>query len=528
MSSDIPPFAKPLAPYIHSRQDALRIRQALTSYLRSLVIFVPHAEPSAHHAHSHLSLCAPIDAVAEVKRVPADISGLRKDYLQALQANVAARKEWSSASEEVASRRRRQRTPKIHDEDDLQGPGAELRDYLTLLRDRRRHAKMRVFQHYLDELQAREAVDVDAMGAAVDPSHLPVDAEESGRGGDSTDLDARVHHLERAVVRAKTQLDREKQLFKKIKARHDASNDKPTPAVKVRALQRTRDELVQWVEERLVSEGDPNDSILQELPPEELEEAQRVLEDRKMQIAQQYASYLQARRELLDAAARACQPVNPPAKAPSPSVPKSDLLAEETPPPNPVDVLSYANETLLPLSKSQKALALQKSYLSGLLSKEKSTTLRALNRLRDESHLLPEYPILARQPRFKHAVAALNSRSPPHASPNGETDETVALAEAWAFASEAASASEREYTQQKVALGKEVAQDARKTLAEVYGMLNQDLDEVLREDERTEPEGSDIWASQAQQSSRGRGSGGRAEKRPKGPWTGLNGRVGLE
>ncbi|CAL5869541.1 uncharacterized protein PFLUO_LOCUS3771 [Penicillium psychrofluorescens] len=528
MPPDIPPFAEPLAPYVHSRQDALRIRQALTSYLRSLVIFVPHAEQSAHHAHSHLSLCAPIDAVAEVKRVPAEISGLRKDYLQALQANVAARKEWSSTSEEVASRRRRQRAPKIHDEDDLQGPGAELRDYLTLLRDRRRHARMQVFEHYLDELQAREAVDVNTVGAAVDFSHLPWDAEESGRDGDSTDLDELVHQLERAVVRAKTQLDREKQLFKEIKARHDTITDKPSPAVKVLALQRTRDELVQWVEDRLVSEGDPDDSILQELPPEELEEAQRVLEDRKMQIAQQYASYLQARRELLDAAARACQPVILPGKTPSPSVPKSDLVAEETSPPKPLDVLSYANESLLPLSQSQKALALQKSYLSGLLTKEKATTLRALHRLRDESHLLPEYPILARQPRFKHAVAALNSRNPSYATSIDETDETVALAEAWAFASEAASASEREYVQQKVVLGKEVAQDARKTLEEVYGMLHQDLDEVLHEDERTEPEGSDIWASQAQQSTRGRVSGGRTEKRPKGPWSGLNGKVGVE
>ncbi|KAJ5604811.1 hypothetical protein N7510_009965 [Penicillium lagena] len=528
MPPDIPPFAKPLAPYVHSRQNALRIRQALTSYLRSLVIFVPHAEQSAHHAHSHLSLCAPIDAIAEVKRVPADVSGLRKDYLHALQANVAAHKEWSAASEEVASRRRRQRAPTTRNEDELQGPGADLRDYLTLLRDRRRHARMQVFQHYLDELQAREAVDADAFGAAVDLSHLPLDAEEPGRSDDSTDLDALVHQLERAVVHAKTQLDQEKQLFKKIKARHDTRNDKPSPAVKVLALQRTRNELVQWVEERLVSEGDPDESILQELPSKELEEAQRVLEDRKMQIAQQYSSYLQARRELLDAAARACQPVNLPAKAPSPPVPKSDLLAEEASPPNPLDVLSYANETLLPLSKSQKALALQKSYLSGLLSKEKSTTLRALNRLRDESHLLPEYPILARQPRFKHAVAALNSRNQPHASPDDETDETVALAEAWAFASEAASASEQEYIEQKVALGKEVAQDARKTLEEVYGMLNQDLAEVLHEDGQTEPEGSDIWASQAQQSTRARGSGGRTEKRPKGPWSGLNGKVGVE
>jgi hypothetical protein len=206
---------------------------------------------------------------------------------------------------------------------------------------------------------------------------------------------------------------------------------------------------------------------------------------------------------------------------------RNDGPIDEVKPPNALDVVSYATETLIPLSKSQKALALQKSYLSGLLAKEKSTTLRALHRLRDESHLLPEYPILARQPRFKHAVAALNSRSPQ--SDQNQPDEVVSLAEAWAFASRAAGAHERDYVQQKVALGNEVARDARKSLEDVYGTLNQDLNEVIGEEAQHEPDTSDIWASEAR-SRRGPkiSSVARLEKRPRGPWSGLNGRVGVE
>jgi hypothetical protein len=107
----------------------------------------------------------------------------------------------------------------------------------------------------------------------------------------------------------------------------------------------------------------------------------------------------------------------------------------------------------------------------------------------------------------------------------------VDLAEAWAFASDAAATSERDYVQQKVILGTEVAQDARKLLGEVYGTLNQDLDEVLREGAERDRDASDIWASEARSTRKGGmglSGGSRLEKRPKGPWSGLNGRVGIE
>ncbi|KAJ6124050.1 hypothetical protein N7471_011367 [Penicillium samsonianum] len=521
-ATHIPPILKPLAPYIKSRQETLEIRQALTSYLRS---FIEFDDQSSDHTQSHLSLCASTDGVADVKRIPTDLPGLRKDYLKALAANVAARKEFALASENVASLRRQRTSPnRPSDDADMQDPGTELREYLALLRDRRRHTKLQVFQNYLEEIKTRDAGSLEDVGNDGEQMLLPEVDTEAGRNGTETDLDELVHSLERAVVRARTQLDRQKQLFEKAKAQHDPRAE--TSDAKARALQTTRDELVQWVEERLVGQGDPDESLLQELPPEEIEEAQRGLENRKIQITEQYAAYLRARRDLLDAASRACQPVTVTQKPPSRSTNKIELGIAEIPPPNPIDVLSYANENLLPLLKSQKSLALQKSYLSGLLSKEKSTTLRALNRLSDESHLLPEYPTVARQPRFKHAAAALNSRMQAQ-TPDQTTDEVVGLAEAWAFASNAAAANGRDFVQQKIALGTEVAQDARQALADVCKTLNQDLDEVMLEG-RENRDGSDSWASENRYAKgMSRGGGSRIEKQPSGPWSGLNGRVGV-
>lgn len=530
----IPSFAKQLAPYVKPRQEALRIRQALTSYLRSFIVFADNTDPSSYN-QSHLALCAP--TAADVNRIPADLPGLRKEYLKALKANVAAWKDYRAVSEDIVALRH-QRVPKSRPVEavDPQEP-RDLQDYLQLLRDRRRHTKLQVFQHYLEELKAKEADglgDITTVeGSSQQQQQLSLqiaglDVPVSSRDGAGADLEGLVQRLERAVVRARTRLDQERRLFEKIKVQHastnEASSDKVT--LKVRALQRTRDELVQWVEERLVTEGDPDESLIQDLPPEEIEEDQRLLEHQKLQISAQYALYLQARQELLDAASRACQPVTVtvPSKPPTRPTYESEFFSEEIPAPDPLDVLSYANETLLPLSKSQKALALEKSYLTGLLAKEKSTTLRALHRLSDESHLLPEYPILARQPRFKHAVAALNHRHSPQST--DQPDEVVDLAEAWAFASDAAAANERDYVQQKVMLGTEVAQDARKVLGDVYGTLNQD-----RNDNEGDPDVSDVWASEARTTRKagmGVSGGSRPEKRPRGPWSGLNGRVGVE
>ncbi|KAJ5233060.1 hypothetical protein N7468_006016 [Penicillium chermesinum] len=519
-STHIPSFAKPLSPYVKPQEDVLRIRQALTVYLRSLVVY----DDTDASQDSYLALCAPTYAVADVKRTPADLLGMRKEYLQALQANVAARKDLQKASEDVQLlRRQRLARNRPAEPTEAQDPGAELRDYLLLLRDRRRHNKLQVFQHYLEDIRARKPADIEIPEDSLSPDLRSegFDLDTPDRTGSEADLEGLVHKLERAVVRARSQLDQEKRLFEELKSRHEAGNasmQESSSLSRAKALKRTRDELVHWVEERLVAEGDPDDSLVQELPPEEIEEAQRLLEQYRQRIREQYAIYVQARQDLLNRAAKACQPVILTTKPSYRSANRSDIVPEEVPPPNPWDVLSYANEVLVPLSKSHKSLALQKSYLSALLGKEKSTTLRALNRLSDESHLLPEYPILARQPRFKNA---------PQGPETGSLDEVVRLAEAWSFASDAAATSQREYVQQKVGLGIEVSRDARTLLEEVYKTLNQDLRSALESGPEQQAT-SDIWASEAKSTRGANLSGSRLEKRPKGPWSGLNGRVGVE
>ncbi|KAE8390767.1 hypothetical protein BDV23DRAFT_154314 [Aspergillus alliaceus] len=515
----IPPFASPLAPYIKTRQEALRIRQALTSYLRSQLTFADDDPDHPNfHAQSHLSLCVPQDAVIDVKPIPSELTGLRKEYLQALQANLNAKKEYRAVSERHISR--------VSQGGDTAGvgtravdPNTELKAYLRLLRDRRRHAKLQITEHYFEELKTRNSIkpeDFDNTGSRSKQFALPTDLKEGQNDSSSGDeIESLLHNLERAVVRARSQLDREKSLLEELRAQHETGNgpgnDGVLPGVKVAALQQTRDALVQWVEEKLMSVGSNEEGLMQEIPPEEIEKSDNLLEIQKAQVAEQYAAYVDARKRLLDAASRACQPVGTISEQPaSHSTKQSKATPEETSSLEPVELLSFVDDFLLPLSKCQRALALQKFYLAGILAKEKSTTLRMLNRLSDESHLLPEYPILAR-----HATIPTEPTKP---------DEVVALAEAWAFASEAAGMNEREDVKQTIEEGIETAQDAEKVLQEVYDVLNQDLEEVLRDQGK---EGrTDIWAHEAQ-SSKSRMRPGGNDKRAKGPWARLDGRIGV-
>ncbi|KAL4888944.1 hypothetical protein BDV59DRAFT_187578 [Aspergillus ambiguus] len=515
-----------------SPQDALRIRQALTTYLRSHIVFADEDHDlRSPRIPSHLSLCVPHNAVVDVKRPPPELTGLRQEYLEALRANLSARRDYQSVCEKTSNAGRL--SSGSGESSSAAKSSLELQAYLRLLRDRRRHAKLQVFQHYLQEIQARNPThveDFDTRESRGEPLVSPSDREDGvhGDAGEKREnsVEELVHKLERAVIRAQAQLKSEKKLLDELKARQAPAGEEVTPAVKGAALQRTRDELVHWVEEKLVSEGDGEEPPLQDVPAEEIEESARLLEDQKVQVAEQYAAYVDARKRLLDAASRACQPITvAPARSPDRAVEPGKLETDETVSLDPTGVLSFTSEILLPLSKSQRTLALQKSYLAGMLAKEKSATLRVLNRLSDESHLLPEYPLLARQPRFQHATSALRSR--PNAIPTEPTepDKVVRLAEAWAFASEAARTTEGEYVEQKATEGGETAEEAEHVLREVYRLINQDLEEALRDDAGNEPEG-DIWASEAR-STRPVGKPVRS-RRSQGPWSGIDGRVGID
>ncbi|EEQ84839.1 hypothetical protein RJZ56_002402 [Blastomyces dermatitidis] len=530
-----PQFAKPILQYTKTRQEALGIRQALTLYLKAQIEF------AGDSSGSHISLCAPHNAT-NVKRVPPELNnGLRAQYLKALQANLVAKREYNSVLQEIASRKQDIHSPASAGGEGLEEKGAEFQTYLGLLRSRREHGKIQIFQHYLEELNKMDAGQAGYLGLAKEQAtsrqaaqNLMVHANPASgsAGGNGSDVETLLNNLERAVLRAKSQADVEKRLLEKLKSQHLAEDVKSVPtSKKLGALRRTHAELVRWVEEKLVMSS----SIDEQGPVEDQTaidasdaENIRVLEETKSLIQEQYTAYVNARKALLSVVSTASQPL--PA---GPQTPQRRLQPREnqqnTATPDLTLLFPYVSENLLPLSKAQKAPSMQKSYLSAILAKEKWTTCRMLDRLQEESHLLPEYPILGRQPRFKNAVAAINRRSPPLASqanPN-EVSEIVTRAEAWSFAGREAQGATKGYIEDRINFGTELAEKAEDTLKEIYELMNQDYEEATATKEDKKEGESDIWTSESRYA-RGRGGRhGRLEKRPKGPWSGLNGRVGV-
>ncbi|KAJ9361719.1 hypothetical protein C8Q69DRAFT_506088 [Paecilomyces variotii] len=532
-SISIPPFAKPLAPYLKSRQEAFRTRQILTLYLQSQIKFAEDGSSGGNQqSQPHISLCNP-QSVVSVDCVPADFSGLRKEYLEALRENVAARKEYNALVDDVTSRKLMKQTNVAADARLSKEPSAELQTYLALLRDRRRLKKLKVFEDHLARLDAPDASDLDRLYKSGYSSRGTDQLDGQMEGGTSGSKEMReglgqlVYKLEKAVLRAKSQLDREKKLLQELQASRESLEARSASAgVKVAALQRIRDELVQWVEAKLVASGGEGNDYLPQFSQDEVDDMSKAIEERKEQIRDQYASYVESRRALLDSISVASQPLaSPPAKSPLKSTTEGSSTGEVVDM-EVLDLLPYASEVLLPLSKTQKSLALQKTYLSGILAKEKSTARRMLDRLSDESHLLPEYPLLARQPRYKQAVTAISSRSAAESPELAKPDEILSRAQAWAFASSAARTHERAYVEEKTDVGKEMAESAEQTLQEVYEIINQEYEE--EHDAGATPDEGDIWASEVRPT-RSRTRQVRTEKRApgRGPWSGLNGRVGV-
>ena len=296
--------------------DVLEARKILTLFLASLVIFPDNGRPS------HTRLCLPKDAV-EVKSIPKEVVGLRRQYLKEVQANIAARRRYQELVEQTATSKN---IAKGIDEDC--GGVEKLQTHLRLLKLRKRHQELRITKHYFEKFQATNP----AASGCLQPGRSPVDenahvgtvyqarkahAESSPSPGEDTK--ALLRKLEMAVLQMKHQLGQEKSLLAEAKARYRGS----------------------------LSGSDRSDI------------------------------------------AEPARKAEPHLSAPSQSV------------------LPFIREQLLPLLQQQKTTIMHNAFLSEALNMETTSTLENLERLADESHLLPSHPVMAPQERFRHAAAAL-------------------------------------------------------------------------------------------------------------------------
>jgi hypothetical protein len=510
-----------------STEDDLRIRRLLTLYLASLVTF-------ADEQPSHFQLCYPETAL-EVKEIPKHVIGLRRQYLKEIQANIKARQSY----QDFLASKERQRASVTTAGEDAEG-ARRLETHLKLLQMRKRHEEVQITRHYLEALKETNPDKdgaLDFRSVELDRDELPQLAPLGGANGAESygeSTKTLTEKLERAVITAKYKLEREKTLLAEVKARHatDSSQDRVTdPRARVAALCAAKDELVRFLEEKMSSVGLEDDDVPAHAT-EQGNEPRSSREEVEEQIKAEYEAYITARKRVLEAAANALYS--------SPELDSGNAVSDKNtgaaenrarPPPatgqSAVSTLPFISEQILPLLQNQKATALQESYTAKVVRMQTAKALDSLERLADESHLLPAYPIMARHERFKNVAAALGGpgKLGQAMSEPGESGETVRLAEAWAFAAEEAKKSEEDFVMEKIKSGNEMLDGAGESSAMLDRLrCGEKEDSELDGDDRSE---ADIWLEAAgadTQNARSRRM--RSSQLEQGPWAGLDGKIG--
>lgn len=345
------------------------------------------------------------------------LTGLRKDYLEAVRNNAIAKRQHDAAVASVLDR------PPKEDTSHNASTESGLALHLELLRQRRRQERLNVIEKFLTDL---ESLGADLRSRETERKRrehpvLTTTVEHIGTAEADAVIRDSVTKLEFAVIQSDRGAKQEREWLHSAQAEVDHHHESD-PARQLQALSAVRDELTLWLEQSLEKCAAVGDS------DEEPQEASSATQGSSDLLRAEYERYLKARQSLLSAAESLKAPLI-----------KSDTEERPLEVHGPVPIATPLTDQALAVEASLSQRQLEESlqhletYAHDELDKEGKESLEALLRLVDESQLLPEYPILAKDQRFSKAIASLGSQ-PQQAS----DDKVVEKVEAWTFAAGAA------------------------------------------------------------------------------------------
>lgn len=544
-SFPLPEVTRSLSPYISTRQEALQIRRTLTVYLTSLL----NDEETANRLH--LSLTIP-DVDIQILEIPSEVSGAFKQYLKQMQAHLIARREYRAVALQERDHPDSNSYISPLTKGIAVGDGAEassLHTYLALLRQRRRYERLRILRDYMDVLVTKPAAKVSYLETTktqldalpVLPLQQPPVSIIPSRLNES--VDELVLRLEKAVLRTKHKLEIERKLISKIKVRQQSgrgidttegvtSSDRENRG---HALHQTRQQLIDWVEQELartdVAPNTPQHEV--GTTNHKARSAAGDIEQSTREIESHYGGYIKARKMCLATVAEATSSA-PLSVSESDHITSSNIAEKSgtVTGARSSGLLDSYHRLLVPLNL-QRLIVQQKAYIGSTLAMEGEATIQVLDRLADESHLLPAYPLLARDSRFQNTTAALGSKvSPKHpdaTSGSGTQTKALEMTSRWAFAASAAKASAQEGLQKKIVQGTDHMGNAQEILLEMHKLLGQ---RSRFAGNKKEPEIEDgvkaIWARSSSSRARKGNPILKVENKgiPRNIWHGLRGDLG--
>ncbi|KAL9621829.1 MAG: hypothetical protein Q9160_003802 [Pyrenula sp. 1 TL-2023] len=480
-------------------------------YLQSLVVV------SRGDMRSYSSLLDP-HSVLSVKQVPPEITGARRKYLKSLEANVAAR----MRLEEINTTHSGQVN--------LGGPAdTEIEDILEkrsdLLRKREQLQILQILRHYLDEvlkmqgskddLRMTQSSQYQQRVAKCRQGMVSPNGEPAGKASARTALTER---LEATILNAKSQLELHRSTLEELKFRDDSLNLLEVSRNRREGLEKSRNELHDWVQDKLA-----NSDLVQ--PEEEIDGPNGIntfrLSPHEIKVGAEvhalYNNYCGARKSLIKIVSTMNEPSIYEFEVTAKQQPFPDELQKSDPYSSP---LPFIIKRLLRNGELERQLEDQTRSLSEVLKDGNSSINETIKRLQDESHLLPSYPVLAKQERFREVSKALgrSNMQSPSAGTSGDVNESL---KAWRFASAASYTALNEFVhehfdQAKIALDK--SEQVLDSLRNQLGIGHSGRNSNGREND-------DIWAAEMDEGVAKQDlEGGRDER---GPWSGLNGRIGI-
>ncbi|KAL2018869.1 hypothetical protein VTK56DRAFT_294 [Thermocarpiscus australiensis] len=500
---------KTLEPYIRPREEVARVRQILRAHLDSCLKDAATVGPLAL-----------VDAKGTNSSSTA--RGLQREYLEALKANIKACNEFTACCQERRRPEAEAGIPDDHEADRVQ-------EHIAAICLRKKHERLQAVEKALSLLRQKPAASPDFL----DPSEIFRDSrplpdvpkelvtsltiDKTSPGSHLKDL---IDQLEKQVLQAKLLLRREEQLLEKVKSRSTARPENISQSAKLEALNRTRSELINWIEAELRrAAGDDVDAEASDSQKHLAPTDTVRMEEQLASVKEKYAQYLEARKALLQRVSQRAKPVlRPPTtedkKPPAPTTSK---------PPTPIaHLLSPYLQQLLSVAREQKGLIAQKSHLNATIAKQLKQNGQVLDHLAEESQLIPSHAMPGApraSPTLADALAAT------------ESSDLSSRVKPWVFAADSAKISTLEVVAEKIEEGQIALESSMRTLGEVGQLLGQQPGD--QEDDEEVATEEDLWLAEGRASGKTAGSRKHTSRKAdksahtRTAWDVLDGNLGL-
>ena len=381
----LPEVASALGSFIKPRDEVTTIRRNLQAYLRKQL---PGDEETVL---STVNLTTPLDE--NLGDPPSALTGVRKAYWKALQANQVAQTKYDALKADLEALKR------PGDPASAPEPSSTSisETYVPLLRQKEKLRRLKVLEHAHSSLPSLPSEPLeDHLKSQLGPQTTPPSSHPptSSSTQKTPEVEAKLLELKKAVLTAKRRVQDQEARNAVNKASLPPPEEMGSSA-QIAGLQKALQELTVWMEEMLGVIADAEaEAAAGSVPPTPGAAANGTPDraEKKFdldEIEAAYERYLHARRRLVQHVASPRLDDNDGATEPLFDTPlhSSSKSAKPTTKSPPELLLPYI-PALFSLKTGESALLAQKSYIWRQLSASEAETARLVQRLAGESHLV--------------------------------------------------------------------------------------------------------------------------------------------